>query len=138
MKKQDILFLCTGNSCRSQMAEGWLRHLAGDRFCAYSAGTEPTTVNPMTIQVMAESGVDVSGHLAKNVVLFADKEFSYVITVCGGAREVCPVFPGKAVRLHWELDDPAQATGSEEQRLSVFRNIRDQVKVNVEEFLKKH
>ena len=120
------------------MAEGWLRHLGGERFCAYSAGTEPATLNPLTVKVMAEAGVDVSGHLAKNVVLFAEKEFAYVVTVCGGAREVCPVFPGKANRLHWELEDPAAATGSEEQRLSVFRKIRDQVKVNVEEFLKNH
>ena len=120
------------------MAEGWLRHLGGERFTAYSAGIEPTTVNPFTIKVMAEAGVDVSGHLAKNVVLFAEKEFSYVVTVCGGAREVCPVFPGRAKRMHWELEDPAAATGSEEEKMQVFRTIRDKIKGLVEEFLKKH
>jgi arsenate reductase len=132
--KPKILFLCTGNSCRSQMAEGFLRYLAGDRFEACSAGIHPTTVNPMAIEVMAEIGIDISGHRSKSAAEYLGKHFPYVITVCNHARERCPIFPGPAQRLHWGFDDPAEARGSREARLAVFRRVRDQIRAKVAEF----
>ncbi|MDZ7402268.1 MAG: arsenate reductase ArsC [candidate division KSB1 bacterium] len=133
--KQKILVLCTGNSCRSQMAEGYLRHLAGDRFEVTSAGLEPSVVNPKAIQVMQEDGVDISSHTSKDVVQFIGQKFDYIITVCDNAREHCPYFPGQAERIHWSFEDPAQAVGSEEEVLDVFRQVRDKIKSTLKQFI---
>ncbi len=135
MKKKKVLFLCTENSCRSQMAEGILRHLRGDEFEVFSAGTRPSVVNPIAIKVMAEIGIDISGHRSKSVEEFQGVNFDFVITTCDAARETCPVFPGIARRLHWSFNDPAKAEGSEEEILSAFRKVRDEIKSSiVEEF----
>lgn len=125
--KQKVLFLCTGNSCRSQMAEGWLRHLAGDRFEVVSAGTHPVGINPYAVKVMEEAGVDISKHVSERVDSYLDQPFHYVITVCDHAQETCPVFPGAATNLHWSFDDPAKAMGTYEQKLIIFRKTRDEI-----------
>ncbi|RME43594.1 MAG: arsenate reductase ArsC [Chloroflexi bacterium] len=131
-----VLVLCTGNSCRSQMAEGLIRHLGGDRFEVYSAGSNPAGyVHPLAVQVMAEIGIDISRHRSKHMNQFIDEPFDYVITVCDAAAEACPVFPGPAQRLHWPFDDPAKAEGSEGQRLAVFRRVRDEIRDQVEAFV---
>jgi len=135
MKK--VLFLCTGNSARSQMAEGFLRHMAPDRFEVYSAGVKPTAVNSLAIRVMAEDGIDISKHRSKSVMEFIDQSFDYVITVCGNAQKTCPVFPGEHEKIHWDLEDPAEAQGSEGERLPVFRKIRAELKKNILAFLNK-
>jgi arsenate reductase len=136
MNKKRILFLCTGNSARSQIAEGFLRHMAGDKFQVYSAGIKPTQINPLAIKVMAEVGVDISEHRSKSAMEFIGQEFDYVVTVCDNAKQTCPVFPGHYEKLHWSLDDPAEAEGSEEDKLRVFRKIRDKIKDNVLTFIK--
>ena len=125
---QRVLILCTGNSARSQMAEGLLKHMAGDRFEVYSAGTEPGSVRHEAIAVMKEIGIDISGNRSKNVNEFKGEVFDYVLTVCDNARETCPVYPGHTNRLHQSFEDPAAVRGSEEERLSAFRRIRDQIK----------
>jgi arsenate reductase len=125
--RRRVLFLCTHNSARSQMAEGLLRHLAGDRFEIYSAGTEATSVRPEAIAAMAEIGVDISGQESKTLDRYLRESFDYVVTVCDDAREACPVFPGAKTRLHWSLRDPSRATGSDEERLGVFRAVRDEI-----------
>lgn len=134
-KKLKVLFLCTGNSCRSQMAEGWARHLKGDRIEPYSAGIETHGLNPRAVQVMAEAGVDISGHRSKHVDDLKDVQFDYVVTVCGHANEHCPVFSGKARVIHVGFDDPpklaADAT-SEEERLVPYRRVRDEIRTFVE------
>ena len=135
MKK--VLFLCTGNSARSQMAEGFLKYMAGDRFEVYSAGVKPTAVNPLAIKVMAEIGIDISKHKSKSVMEFIDHSFDYVITVCGNAQKTCPVFPGEHEKIHWDLEDPAAAEGSEEKKIVVFRKIRDEIKKNILAFINK-
>ncbi len=133
--KKKVLFLCTQNSSRSQMAEGILRHLMGDRFEVASAGTRPSVVNPMAIKVMAEIGIDISGHRSKSAEDFLGMDFDFIITTCDAAREACPVFPGKARHLHWSLNDPAEARGSENEILSVFRKVRDEIEQRIlEEF----
>lgn len=124
MIKKKVLFLCVGNSARSQMAEGLLRHLAGEDFEAFSAGVEPQPVNPLAIRVMDEIGVDISGHRSKSMKEYLGQDFDYVITLCGEAREACPIFPAKYERMHWDLEDPAKAQGTEEERLRAFRIIR--------------
>lgn len=134
-EKLRALILCTGNSARSQMAEGLLRHLAGDRFEVESAGTIASFVRPQAIAAMAEIGIDISGHRSKCLDEFLDESFDYVITVCDNAAENCPVFPGKATRVHWSFDDPAEATGSDLEVLKVFERVRDEIKVKLEEFL---
>ena len=133
--KKKVLFLCTGNSCRSQMAEGWLRNLAGDRFNVASAGTHPVGLNPYAVKVMGEAGVDISNHVSERVDTYLNQHFHYVITVCDHAQETCPVFPGAATKLHWSFDDPAKATGTYEQRLIVFRKSRDEIADRVRRFL---
>jgi len=133
--KAKVMFLCSGNSARSQMAEGWLRHLASDRFEVVSAGTEPSTVNPLAIAVMRERGIDISGHHSKSVGTFLGAAFGYLITVCDNAREKCPIFPGAVKRIHWPLEDPAAAMGTEEERLAVFRCIRDEIEARVRGWL---
>ena len=124
-----VLILCTGNSARSQMAEGLLRHDAGDRFEVRSAGTNPTAVRPEAIAVMREIGIDISSHRSKSVEDFAGQAFDYVITVCDNAREVCPVFPATTKRIHWSVEDPAAFNAPEAQRLTEFRRIRDQLRL---------
>jgi arsenate reductase len=133
MKKKKVLFLCTENSCRSQMAEGILQHLRGDMFEVESAGTRPSVVNPVAIKVMAEIGIDISGHRSKSVDEFQGMNFDFVITTCDAARETCPVFPGIARRLHWSFNDPAAVRGSENEILSAFRKVRDEIKSRIEE-----
>ena len=127
MSKPRILVVCTGNSARSQMAEGLFRHYLGDRYDVQSAGTKPTQVRPEALAVMREIGIDISGQWSKSVDQFVGQEFRYVITVCDNANESCPVFPGKAQRIHWSVEDPAAAQGSEEERRAAFRRIREQI-----------
>jgi arsenate reductase len=131
-EKARVLFLCTHNSARSQMAEGLLRHLAGDRFEAMSAGTEATHVRPLAVRAMEEVGVDISGQESKTLERYLSEPFDHVITVCDDANEACPFFPGAANRLHWSFEDPSKAEGSEEDRLSVFRSVRDRIRERIE------
>src|SRR4028119_34437 len=126
--KKRVLILCTGNSARSQMAEGLLRHDGGGRFEVFSAGVEPSRVRPHAVEAMREVGIDISGHRSKSVDEFAGQEFDYVITVCDNANERCPVFPGRAERVHWGFDDPAAAEDGEAERLAVFRRVRDEIR----------
>ncbi len=129
MKKQRVLVLCTGNSARSQMAEGLLRHDAGDRFEAFSAGVDPAPrVRPEAVAVMKEAGIDIGGHRPKHVNEFANGQFDYVLTVCDNAKESCPIFPGGTKTIHHSFEDPAALQGSEEQRLAAFRKVRDQIR----------
>jgi arsenate reductase (thioredoxin) len=128
MEKKRVLILCTGNSARSQMAEGLLRHDAGQRFDVESAGTKPGIVRPEAIGVMKELDIDISGHRSKHVDEFEEQRFEYVITVCDNAKEACPVFFGTAKRLHHTFDDPAALDGSEEERMAIFRRVRDQLR----------
>ncbi|MFC5862800.1 arsenate reductase ArsC [Acidicapsa dinghuensis] len=132
--KKRVLILCTGNSARSQMAEGLLRHDAGERFNVESAGTKASLVRPEAIAVMQEIGIDISKHRSKNVDEFDGQPFDYVITVCDNARETCPVFFHAAQKLHHSFEDPATVTGSEEQRLAAFRRVRNQLRDYLREF----
>jgi arsenate reductase len=127
MGRQRVLFLCTHNSARSQMAEGILRTMGGHRFDAFSAGTEATEVRPLAIRAMRELGIDISGQQSKSLSTYQGERFDLVITVCDDAREACPYFPGASRQIHWSFEDPAAATGSEEERLAVFRDVRDQI-----------
>ena len=131
-----VLFLCTHNSARSQMAEGFLRAMAGDRFEAGSAGTEKTSVNPLAIGVMAELGIDLGGHTSKLYADVASGAWDYLITVCDDANERCPWVPGSVQRLHWSFPDPSRAVGTEEQRLAVFRRVRDQIQERLTDWLR--
>jgi len=133
--RRRVLFLCTHNSARSQMAEGFLRAFAGERFEVASAGTEATRVHPLAIRVMAEVGVDISGHASKAVDALVGQPWDYVVTVCDDAAERCPVFPGQATRLHWGFEDPSRAAGSEEERLRVFRRVRDEIAARLRQWL---
>jgi len=126
MKKR-VLFLCTHNSARSQMAEGLLRKHAGERFDVQSAGTEATRVHPMAIEAMREAGIDISNHRSKKLDEFLGQDFDYVITVCDQANESCPVFPGAPERIHWSFEDPSKATGTHDQKLQFFRRVRDAI-----------
>src|SRR5436853_7130501 len=130
--KQRILFLCTHNSARSQMAEGLLRHLGGDRFEAFSAGTEATAVRPLAIKAMAELGIDISQQQSKTLNRYLHEPFDEVITVCDAAAEACPIFPGASHRRHWSLEDPSKATGSEAEQLAVYRRVRDELQSRIE------
>jgi arsenate reductase (thioredoxin) len=132
--KKRVLILCTGNSARSQMAEGLLRHLAGDRFEVESAGTQASFVRPEAIAAMREIGIDISGHRSKNVDEFEGRHFDYLITVCDNARESCPVFFTDASKLHHSFEDPATSTGSDEERLAVYRRVRDELKAYLQTF----
>jgi arsenate reductase (thioredoxin) len=131
-RKGRVLFLCTHNSARSQMAEGLLKHLAGDRFEAMSAGTEATRVSPLAIRAMEEVGIDISDQESKTLDQYLGELFDYVITVCDDANEACPFFPGAQSRLHWSFEDPSRAEGSEEERLEVFRRVRDGIEARVQ------
>lgn len=133
--KTKVLFLCTGNSCRSQMAEGFLRAYGGDAYEAYSAGTNPTTLNPLAVQVMSEVGIDISGQKSKNVTEYVAQQFAHVITVCDNANEHCPIFPGPSRREHWSFLDPAEAEGTDDQRVTVFRRVRDEISARIHSFV---
>jgi arsenate reductase (thioredoxin) len=132
MAAQRVLFLCTHNSARSQMAEGLLRHLGGDRFEVHSAGTEATQVRPLAITAMNELGVDISTQTSKTLDPYVDQQFDHVITVCDDANETCPVFPSAAHRLHWSLPDPSKAAGTAEEQLAVYRTVRDDLRSRIE------
>ncbi|MCX7768326.1 MAG: arsenate reductase ArsC [Flavobacteriales bacterium] len=137
MSKARVLVLCMGNSCRSQMAEGYLRHLGGDVLEVYSAGLEAHGLNPLAVQVMAEDGVDISSHTSDTLHKYEGQEFDYVITVCDHAREQCPWFPNRAKSIHRSFPDPAKAKGSEEEVLKQFREVRDSIKSFCKEFIQK-
>lgn len=132
---EKILVLCTGNSCRSQIAEGFLRHFAGSRAEVYSAGIETHGVNPKAIQVMAEADIDISSHTSNHVNEYAAIDFDYVITVCDNAKESCPYFPSRAKKLHYNFPDPAKATGTAEEVMNEFRRVRDLIKTYSAEFV---
>ena len=135
MKNQKrVLILCTGNSARSQMAEGLLREVGGDDFEGVSAGISPTQVRPEAIAVMRETGIDIAGQRSKSLDEFRNQSFDYVITVCDNAKEQCPVFSGPAQRIHWGLDDPARVSGDEDLRLDAFRSARDDLSARLKEF----
>ncbi len=136
MKK--ILVLCTGNSCRSQLAEGYLRHFAGGKAEVYSAGVETHGVNPRAITTMKEDGLDISGHTSNNISEYLGVDFDYVITVCDNAKERCPFFPTKAQKLHYNFPDPAKATGTEDQITKAFRDVRDMIKAYSADFVQHH
>jgi arsenate reductase len=129
-----VLILCTGNSARSQISEGLLRHDAGNVYEVSSAGTKPSHVRPEAIAVMREVGIDISGHRSKSVDEFAGQDFDYVITVCDNAKESCPLFPAKTKRIHWSIEDPAAAQGSEEEILTAFRRVRDELGARLQAF----
>jgi arsenate reductase (thioredoxin) len=131
-QRKRVLFLCTHNSARSQMAEGLLRHMAGERFEAMSAGTEATHVRPLAIRAMEEIGIDISTQDSKTLDRYLEEPFDHVITVCDDANEACPFFPGAQSRLYWSFEDPSKAEGSEEERLEVFRRVRDGIKDRVQ------
>ena len=133
-EKKRVLILCTGNSARSQMAEGLLRHLAGDRFEVFSAGVAPSFVRPQAIEVMSEIGIDISQHRSKSVDEFLDEQLEYVITVCDHASRRCPVSPAAVERIHWSIDDPVVG-GSEEMQLEAFRRARDELQRRIQRFV---
>ena len=138
MKKKRVLFVCTHNSARSQMAEGLLRYMAGDRFETFSAGTEKTHVRPLAVEAMRELGIDITSHTSKTLDNFDGQQFDYVITVCDRANESCPLFSGGTERLHWSFDDPTAATGSDEERLEAFRVVRDAIERQLRLFSAEH
>jgi arsenate reductase len=131
-EKITVLFLCTGNACRSQMAEGWARHLKDDVIEAFSAGIRPIGVNSRAIKVMAEAGVDISGQISSSIDDFSAIDFGYVVTLCDNARQQCPIFPGRAKHIHKAFDDPYFTTGTEEQVMATFRKTRDEIRKFVE------
>lgn len=134
--KTRVLFLCTGNSARSQIAEAFLRKYAGDRFEAHSAGLEPKGINPYTRRVLAEIGMDMADHSSKDLSVYLGKlHFGYLITVCSNAEERCPIFPGVGVRLHWPFEDPAAFEGSDDEKLAKFREVRDQIEARIRAWL---
>jgi arsenate reductase (thioredoxin) len=136
MDKPRVLFLCTGNSARSQMSEAFLRKYGGDQFEVYSAGLDPTVINPYTIKVLEEIGIDTSNQYAKALKSYlGNTHFSYLITVCSNAEERCPMFPGMGKRLHWPFEDPAAFEGSDEETTEKFREIRDQIEAKIKEWL---
>lgn len=136
MKK--ILVLCTGNSCRSQIAEGYLKHFAKDKAAVYSAGVETHGVNPRAIQIMKEDGIDIADHTSNNINEYREIEFDYVITVCDNAKERCPFFPSQAQKFHYNFPDPAKAAGTEEEILQQFREVRNMIKKYSQEFVAQH
>lgn len=135
MKKRSVLFLCTGNSCRSQMAEGWLKHLGGDLFEVFSAGIVAHGMNPRAIAVMAESGMDISGQESEALDPAILNTLDLLVTVCGNADEACPAIPASCEKQHWPFDDPAKVTGMEEEIMTEFRRVRDQIRARIEQFV---
>lgn len=136
MKK--VLVLCTGNSCRSQIADGYLKHFAGNKAAIYSAGVETHGVNPKAIATMAEDGIDISGNTSNNVLEYEDVDFDFVITVCDNARERCPYFPTKAQKFHYNFPDPAKFVGTEEETKAEFARVRDMIKEYCQKFVTNH
>lgn len=136
--QKKILVLCTGNSCRSQIAEGYLRHFAGDRAIVYSAGIETHGVNPIAIATMAEEGIDISNHSSNNIEEYEQIDFDFVITVCDNAKERCPIFPGRATIFHHNFPDPAKANGAAHEVLDHFRKVRQMIKEYCEDFVRDH
>ena len=134
MEKKRVLILCTGNSARSQMAEGFLRHAGGDRFEVFSAGTHPSQVRDEAIEAMRDWEIDLSAHRSKSVDEFAGQQFAYIVTVCDNAKENCPIFPGAAQRVHWSFADPAAAVGDYRTRVTEFRRVRDEIAARFREF----
>lgn len=134
-KRIRILVLCTGNSCRSQMAEGFFRHYGGQSVDVFSAGTEPKGVNPITVRVMNEIGADISAQTSNHAREYVDQTFDYVITVCDNAARNCPRFPGEGTKLHWPFDDPAEAIGSDADVLNQFRRVRDEIGAKTKDWL---
>ena len=130
-----VLILCTGNSCRSQMAEGWLRYFMTDNDSVYSAGLKPKEVHPQAIRVMNEAGVDISNHTSDSINNFINENFDYIITVCDNAAENCPVFPGDGKKIHMPFDDPDNATGTDDEILDTFRRVRDEIKIKLKNWL---
>ncbi|MBE0686135.1 MAG: arsenate reductase ArsC [Anaerolineaceae bacterium] len=135
LNKHRVLILCTGNSARSQMGEGLLKYLAGDRFNVFSAGTTPSTLNPYAVLAMAEMGIDIRDQYSKNLNQFLEQDFDYVITVCDHAAEVCPIFPGPARRIHWSFPDPASVEGDHQEKFATFVQVRDAIKAHFEHWL---
>ena len=135
---KNILVLCTGNSCRSQIAEGFLRHYAGEKANVYSAGVETHGVNPRAISIMNEVGIDISNHTSNHVDEYANIDFDFIITVCDNAKERCPYFPSKAERLHYNFPDPAKASGTEEEIVNEFRRVRELIDEYCKDFVEKH
>lgn len=133
--RKRVLILCTGNSARSQMAEGLLRKMADDYVEVASAGVAPTSVRPEAVEAMSEVGIDISNHRSKSIDQFLGEAFDYVITVCDNANEQCPVFPGNTHRIHWSFDDPAAATGNDEDKLTVFRRVRNEIQQRLRVFV---
>jgi arsenate reductase (thioredoxin) len=133
--RKRVLILCTGNSARSQMAEGLLRHDAGASYEVFSAGTKPSRVRPEAIAAMREVGIDISAHHSKSVAEFEGQDFDHVIAVCDNAKESCPIFPAKTKRIHWSIEDPAAVQGPEKNRLVAFRRIRDQLRASLQDFV---
>jgi len=135
VSKAKVLFLCTGNSARSQMAEGYLRHVAGDAFEPLSAGIDPKGLNPLAVEAMKEIGIDISGQTSKDVREFLGQAIPYVITVCDNAKARCPVFPRTYKFLHWGLEDPAEVSGSHAEKLAAFRRVRDEIAQRIQQEL---
>jgi arsenate reductase (thioredoxin) len=136
MKTKNILILCTGNSCRSQIAHGYMQRFVGDKANVYSAGVETHGVNPRAIAIMAEDGIDISNHTSNNVLEYQDIDFDFVITVCDNAKERCPYFPSNAEKFHYNFPDPAKAVGTEEEIMNEFRKVRDMIKKYCINFMK--
>ena len=136
MRKKRVLIICTGNSFRSQMAEGFFKHLASDMFDAYSAGIQPTTINPLAIKVMEEIGIDISRQYSKSIKEYLSRSFDYIITVCDSAKQTCPIFPGEYKKIHWDIEDPAGFQGAQEEILEKTRKIRDIIEKKIKELLK--
>ena len=132
VSKKGILFLCTGNSCRSQMAEGFAKKMLSNDLKIFSAGIEPKRIHPMTVKVMQEIGIDISQQRSKNISEIPLDKIDIVITLCGDAVERCPIFPGKVKRIHWEIENPAKAKGSQEEIIKIFRKVRDNIKSYME------
>ena len=136
MEKPRVLFLCTGNSARSQMAEAFLHKYGGDQFEVHSAGLDPTVINPYTVKVLEEIGIDTSGQYAKSLETYLGKvHFSYLITVCSNAEERCPIFPGMGTRIHWPFEDPAAFQGTDEEKTEKFREIRNQIEEKIKDWI---
>ena len=133
--KQRVLFICTHNSARSQMAEGLLRYLGGERFEVFSAGTEATHVRPLAVRAMTELGIDISHQQSKTLDRYLGEPFDDVITVCDAANEACPIFPGAKQRRHWSFEDPSKATGNEDEHLAIYRRVRDEIRARIEKEL---
>lgn len=135
-QKKKVLFVCTGNSCRSQMAEGILRDIAGNQFEVFSAGSHPSRVHPMSIAILAEWGIDISHHTSDFIDMYLDEGIDIVITVCDNANEICPIFPGEVQRIHWSIDDPFHGWGNEEQFKNRYRETRNDIKARIEKLVK--